>query len=103
MGQSFLEDNGQAVSSDFLPLLQVDSFNQAEYRVSRSCTTLCAGEAKCLEGSVSQSSRCQDDLTDPSLPLVEFTAQHLLMSLTCLMFEFLAAKGPSPKARTGTM
>ena len=63
----------------------------------------CAGEAKCLEGSVSQSSQCQDDLTDPSLPLVEFTAQHLLMPLTCLIFEFLAAKGPSPKARTGTM
>lgn len=41
--------------------------------------------------------------TDPSLPLVEFATQLLPVSLTCLMFEFLAAKGPSPKARAGIM
>lgn len=41
--------------------------------------------------------------TDPSLPLLEVTAQFLPMSLTCIMCKLLAVKDPSPKARPGTM
>lgn len=61
------------------------------------------GDAKYLELLLDKDHSAQMTCIDPSLPLLDLAAQLFPVPLTCLVFEFLTIKGPSLKARAGTM
>lgn len=91
--------------SSSLYLLSADSIR--EPHASSECSFMVSFFALpnyCYEQAwLDRDHSAQATWTDPPLPLVEFAAQLLPVSLTHLMFEFLAVKGPSPKARTEPM